>query len=878
MNKKLRAVGAAGLAAATVITGLGFGPAAASAVDLDQKGARASTTQHAQLIAPLNGGYAAYDFGATKLESATYPTRADALAHARWFTMPQVGGTGTISDDWGNCLVSSSGAAITWTKCTALPAGKISQFTVTTDGRIAAGNLHLATGSDGVSMTPNGGGTYFTGDAFGLPFTVVVDARDAATQTAELSGSAVPGAVVLVNGTQQVTADATTGAWKATVSGLQLGETNHVPVAEYVIQAGQPNKKQDRTADVNFEITNLTAEVNPGTVTTDAEISGVAEPGSVVEARNSAGELVASAPAQGPLGSYTMQIPAPNVGGDYALTMSQVFAKQTIGNVPVTIHYGAPVAVSTPADQASHAGGPLIMSGTGVSGSKIQVTDKAAKKVVGSADVLVNNGWNLTTEDLDEFEHTLVVTQTSAGKNVTSQEITINPGKSDIAQPTATVRFDTDVSKKATVSGTGAEGATITLKNGTTPIGTATVENGKWSTQIDPIGPREHTLTIEQTGISGTQTTTTTADFGAGVAINGPAGTITPGVTNVTGTTQLGATVQVQVGDETIDAAVKGTTWSAAVEFPPSNDQTTVTAIQHSKGALETTSHTIVTPNGAQAHTPVAITSPANGQYEPGARTVVSGTATPYATVVVKNQFGATIASTKADSAGAWSFARQYGPAAVYKMVATQTRFDGSTSTSAEYVLSPDRGFQKLTLTTPDTTSVYTPGKAVLFSGKATPGATIVAKSSWGSTMFTTRANQTDGSWATTRAFGPTSQYVLTMTQTALNGQTDSVGPIVLNPPTHKDVTLTSPKNGDKYTPGQTVAFTGEATPNATIAIKSKLTGSTYKTGTAGPDGHWTINRAWGPTAVYNFDIVATDPDGKTTSTTELLNYGPATN
>lgn len=876
MKKTLRAVGAGGLAVATVVTALSFGPAAATAVDLPSKSTRSATTQRAKLLAPYYGNdLNAYDFGENQLEATHYPA-AEAPNHARWFTMPQVGGTGTISDDYGNCLVSAAEAPITWAKCNALPAGKITQFTVTTDGRIAAGSLHLATIYSSVKMTASGGGTYFTGDAVGLPFSVTVDSRDTATQTAELSGTAVPGAVVLVNGKDQVEADATTGRWKATVTGLKLGETNHIPVVEYIKQDGTYNQKQERTADVNFEIANLTAEVDPGTVTTNAVITGIAEAGAVVEVRNAKGEKVASAPTTGPLGSYSIPITAPNAAGAYDLTVSQVVAGQTIGNVPVTIDYGPGVAVTTPEDDASHDGGALTMAGTGAAGSKIVVTDKATDKVVGSTNVLVNDAWNLETEALDEFEHTLVVTQTSAGKNVTSQEITINPGKSDIAEPTATVVFDADVEKNATVSGTGAEGATITVKNGDEVIGTTTVENGKWSQQIAPIGPGRHTLTVEQTGIEGTQTTTTEADFGPGVAINGPSGTITPGVAKATGTTQPGAKVQVKVGNKIVDATVKGSTWSADVEFPPSNDQITVTAIQYSKGAVKTTSTTTVTPNGTQAATAVAITSPASGQYKPGQSTTIAGTATPYAQVVVKNQWGTTLGTAAADRTGAWSFNRQFGPSAVYKMIATQTRFDGSTSASDEFVLSPENGFSKLTLDTPALNSVYMPGKAVLFSGKATPGATITGKSSWGSTLFTTRANQTDGAWAVTRSFGPSATYVVTVTQTALTGQTDSIGPVTLTPPTHKDVTLTSPKNGDKYTPGQTVAFTGEATPGATVAIKSKLTGNTFKTGTAGSDGRWTISRAWGPTSVYNFDIVATDPDG-TVSTTELLNYGPAT-
>lgn len=727
-------------------------------------------------------------------------------------------------------------------------------------------------------MTASGGGTYFSGDAFGLPFSVKVDTRDVATQSAELSGTAVPGAVVLVNGTQQVTADATTGAWKATVSGLKLGETNHIPVSEYVQQDGTWNQKQDRVADVNFELTNLTAEVDRGTVSTEAQVTGVAEPGAVIEVRDATGKLVSSAPTTGPLGSYTVSIPAPNAAGDYPLTVSQVFAGQSIGQVPVTIPYGAAVTVSTPSDGAAHNGGSLIMMGFGAAGSKIVVTDKSTSEVVGSTDVLVNNAWNLSTDSLSDSEHKLIVTQTSAGKNVTKQEITINPGKSTVEEPTADVRFDADVTKKAVVSGGGADGATITVKDGAKELGDTTVEDGKWSLEIDPIGAGKHTLTIEQTGIDGTQTTTVVADYGDAVAITSPsASTITPGTITVSGTGQNGAKITTTVGDQSAEATVENGTWSTDIEVPGSKTPATITVEQHSKGDLRTTAEVTVNPDGPQTPTPVVISEPSTNTYTPGERTVVVGTATPYATIEVRNQWNTVLTTTTAKGDGSWSFARQYGPSAVYTLTATQTRLDGTTSASSPFTLAPLGAFKPLKLETPALNATYQPGEAMLFRGTATPGARIVATSSWGSKLFETRASQTDGSWATTRAFGPSATYVVTLTQTAADGTTDSITPIVLTPPKgHQDVILTAPKAGDKYTPGVPVMFTGTATPGAKIEIKSRLSGNVLTSTTADADGNWTKSRAFGPTAVYNLDIVATDPDG-TTSSTGLDDFGPAT-
>lgn len=465
----------------------------------------------------------------------------------------------------------------------------------------------------------------------------------------------------------------------------------------------------------------------------------------------------------------------------------------------------------------------------------------------------------------------------SKGYNTTTAEVTVNPGTSSVVTPTATASFDADVSKKATVSGTGAANATITVKTGSKTLGSTTVdEQGEWSLAVDPIGAGKHTLTIEQTGMEGTQTITTEADFGDGVAISGPTGAVTPGRTTVTGTTQSGARVSVVSGDQTVEATVDGTSWTAEIEIAPATAPVTITAKQQSKGALHTEASTQVTTTGAQEARPVTINSPTSGTYKPGQSTTVSGTATPYAKIAIKNQWGATLATPTANVDGDWSFNRTYGPSAVYKLTAVQTRLDNSTSTSAEFTLSPENAFKKLTLSTPESTSTYTPGKNVLFQGTATPGATITAKSSWGSTLFTTRANQTDGTWAATRGFGPSATYVITLTQTALDGTTDSISPIILKPVAHQDVTLTSPTQGEGYTAGKPVTFSGTATPGAAIAIKSQYSCATLTTATANDDGNWSVKRTFGPTAIYNLDIIATDADG-TTSSTELLGFGPAT-
>lgn len=694
-----------------------------------------------------------------------------------------------------------------------------------------------------------GFGSYFAGSSARIDVQDVarlaanVDSVDGNARTARLSGTAEPGAQIRYGATVLATAG-NDGRWSGTVSGLNTGAQT-ITLEQFVNGFGAGTTTVD-----------ITVVANGGLSATGIGFPLSLEPGET-------GTASIGFESQTPLnkiedGTFTLNAPEgttfpanPAVTAQYLAGADWTADPNMLLSVTVSAdRKSATVSVVTRANWQMNSGQK----------SRISIPLQADANAASGTRNLSFTGEGTTSAG--DFRLT------------GSSPVTI---AQSVVAPTAQVDFSNDVTQKATVSGTGADGATITVKNGSAVLGTTTVRGGSWSLQIDPIGAGATTLTVEQTGVGSPQSVQTVADFGVAVAITGPSGSIVPGVTTITGTTQAGAKVIVSAGDKTVEATVTGTTWTAQLEIAPSATPVTVTAKQQSKGNLRTEATTQVSTDGAQQPTPVEITEPGDGTYTPGANTTVAGTATPYAKVVITNQWGATLTTVTADINGRWSFVRQYGPSAMYKLVATQTRVDGSKSASAEYTLAPVNAFKPLRLTTPEQTSSYLPGRAVLFTGTATPGATITATSSWGSTLFTTRASQTDGSWAATRSFGPTATYVITLTQTAPDGTTDRISPVLLTPPAHQDVVLTSPAQGATYTPGVTVRFTGTATPGATIAIKSKLSGTTIMTATADSSGQWAVSRQFGPTATYQLDIVATDLDG-TTSSTELLNFAPAAN
>lgn len=673
--------------------------------------------------------------------------------------------------------------------------------------------------------------------------TARVDSVDSAARSAQLSGTAEPGAQVKYGTTAIATAGAD-GRWNGTVSGLAEGMQT-LTLDQFI-----------GDVEVGSTTVDVTVIANGGL---DADGIGFPlslEPGASGTASFGFESTVALDKIED--GSFTLNAPAGTTFPANATAVSQYLAGTDWAADP-NVLLSVVVAPDGRSATVSVATRPNWQMADG---------QKNRINIPLQADANAASG----TRDLD---FTGVGTTNTGDFRVTgASPVTITEG---VAAPTAQVTFAADISQKATVSGTGADGARITIKNGSAVVGTATVRNGTWSIQIDPIGAGATTLTVEQTGVGAPQSVQTVADFGAAVAISGPSGSIVPGYNTITGTTQAGAKVTVSAGDKTVEATVTGTTWTAELEIAPSATPVTVTAKQQSKGNLRTEANAQVTTDGAQQSAEVVITEPGDGTYRPGVSTILAGTATPYARVVVTNQWGGRVGAADADVNGRWSFTRQYGPSAMYKLVATQTRVNGTTSTSAEFTLAPVGAFRPLQLTTPALTSTYIPGRNVLFTGTATPGATITATSSWGSTLFSTRASQTDGTWAAQRGFGPSATYVATITQTAPDGTTDRINPVILTPPAHQDVVLTTPSAGATYVPGAKVVFSGTATPGAKVAVKSKLSGYTLFTADVDENGRWSYERAFGPTATYNLDIVATDADG-TISSTELLNFAPAAN
>lgn len=343
-------------------------------------------------------------------------------------------------------------------------------------------------------------------DDFVTAFSAQVDRVDVLTRTAHLSGVGTPGSTIWFNGGSSVPVDGN-GTWSKALDGLAFGR-NTITVEQY--DGGTRTGSTTVTADLT--VRELAFETSFA-ADRDAPVNarGTAHPGASVALFDADGnQLGAPVPADPVTGAWSTTIPAPNAGGDHRITASQLFAglRDTAHDLTRTVSYGAAVAITTPADGSRHTSGPVEMTGTGETGSAIDVYEVSGgtQRLIGSASdgVRPNRQWAVTTEALDRGEHLLRVVQKSRGANTTVAEITLNPGESGALAPITLASPDTVTPGVENVfTGTGEPGAAFEVLNPNDteigPSGLTMAADGSWTfTRVVSTGATKLEFKIRQ--------------------------------------------------------------------------------------------------------------------------------------------------------------------------------------------------------------------------------------------------------------------------------------------------------------------------------------------------------------------------------------------
>jgi hypothetical protein len=960
MKKTLKRSGAVGLAAATIVTGLSFGPTAAPAAPAPDSAAPSSEASTQAARAPFvtyyNGNYRGYGFRAsddTMQAKYTGPSWAAAAAAAdRAWTLPAVGEISQIRYTDGDCLyVPAGGGTVRYAACDDMPSNTISRWGMRADGVIyAQGTDNKLSPYDTTLKTTTGEPTAFAGphskvgmqsltvstpdpvdgrrtfNGVGSPGAEIrvgaqkatvtgtgktgtwslslpaypaegsytfeqfinvpgatwqkydertvdvsidlsgkVDSVDIPNRTAQISGTAVPGAYVVINGDDQVQAG-TDGKWSHQLEGLKLG-SNPVTLEQYV----GSEKTGTTTIDAELKVAPVKGAVSfPDDLDQDAVLSGTAQPGATIVIRDVDGEEIARTQARLGSGAWSTPITAPDAGGDYDLRVHQEIDDEATGEIIVTAPYGAAVEITAPVEGMAHDGGPVTLRGTGEVGAQVAVREQGRTTVLGTAEVLANGQWTIRTSNVDDRKHVLEATQSGKGNNTTRSTVTLNPENDGVTQPfelstpadKSTVIAPTN---QVTFTGKGTTGALVEIMNASNSrvIGTAEIgQDGTWTT-AGVVGFGDQKIRAKVTTNGQVQNTYIDIRVAASEGITQPFVLATPtdGETVIaptnqvtfTGTGTTGARVEIMnaSNNRVIASTTVGSdgTWSKAglVGFGDQKIRAKVTT----NGVVQNVWIDIRVEASAGVTQPFALTSPLNGAevIAPTNEVTFTGTGTTGDTVAIINTYNnRVVASTTVDSAGNWSKAGVLG-FGTQNLRATVTHQGVPADHPFSVIVKAAAGVERpFAITTPaDGATVVAPDNQVTFSGTGTTGARVVLTTGTGRPVINTIVRE-DGTWSDSGYLGH-QYYELGTSYTTVGGTpvtgttslTVKASDAVINP-----FAITTPANGSTVVaPNNMVTFTGTGAAGATVQIINDPNGQYERVvaqATVRPDGTWTAS------------------------------------
>ncbi|EAZ1841045.1 BapA prefix-like domain-containing protein [Salmonella enterica] len=576
------------------------------------------------------------------------------------------------------------------------------------------------------------------------------------------------------------------------------------------------------------------------------------------------------------------------------------------------------------------------LNGTGEAGATIRILDNGVE--IGSATVDQNGNWRFTPNaPLENIAHifTAVATDPAGNSGQPSDGFTLNIDAQapdvpvitsvidDNNQPTVPVlpgQYTDD--RQPILNGTGEPGATITIFDNGTPLGTAQVgENGSWTFPVPRnLSEGSHNLTVSATDPAGNTSAvsalwtivvditppaipvlTSVVDDQPGITGNLVSGQLTNDATpTLNGRGEAGATINVyldgnpaSIGTTTVNS---DGTWSFTPQTPLANGSHTFTlsATDPAGNSSAVSSGFVLTIDATPPAAPVIAsvadnTAPVTGIVPNGGSTnetrpTLSGTGEAGTTISIYNG-SALVGTAQVQANGSWSFTPSTSlGAGVWNLTATATDAAGNTSAASEI-----RSFTIDTTApaTPVIDTVYDgtgPITGNLSSGQITDEARpVISGTREANTAIRLYDNGTllaeipadnSSSWRyTPDASLATGNHVITVIAVDAAGNaspvSDSVNFVVdTTPPLTPIITSVS----DNQVPGlgtiangqntndPTPTFSGTAEAGATITLYEN--GTVIGTTTAQPDGAWSVSTSTLASGTHVITAVATDAAG----------------
>ncbi|WP_454903847.1 Ig-like domain-containing protein [Variovorax gossypii] len=564
----------------------------------------------------------------------------------------------------------------------------------------------------------------------------------------------------------------------------------------------------------------------PVTPTVDAtngnQITGTAEPGSLVTVKDGAGNVIGSATTAAN-GSYAVKPAGKPADG----TLLSVAATDAAGNVsqPATARVDG---VAPDAPTVNPANGSSI-TGKAEPGSVVTVKDGAGK-VIGSATAAADGTYTVNPAKPPEDGATIKVAATDKAGNA-SPEVTATVDGLPPARPTV------NPTNGNLITGTAEPGSVVTVKDGAgNLIGSTTAGvNGSYAVKPANTPANGTTLNVAATDAAGNIGPATTARVDS-VPPAAPIANPTNG-DPITGTAEAGALVTVfDDAGTAIGSAIAASDGKYSIKptaRPADGAQLRIVATDPAGNASQPASATV---DGKAPDAPKL--NPTNGSS-------VTGTAEAGSVVTVKDGSDKVIGSATVGADGTYAInpARPPEDGTTLKAVAIDTAGNGS----PEATVTVDN--------MPPAKPSVNPTNGKLIAGTAEANSVVTVKDDSGKVVGSATA-AADGSYSIKPASTPAHGAVLHATAIDAAGNTSPEVKATVDSAAPATATV-KPTNGD--------TITGSAEPGSVVTVKDKA-GSLVGSATTDANGVYTVKPTTRPAHGTVLEVTAADAAGNASS------------
>ncbi len=656
------------------------------------------------------------------------------------------------------------------------------------------------------------------------------------------------------------TADGT-GAFTVTVPAGEAGANETLTAVAKNASGTESTPTTFQTpADPNTPVATPIVETVTGSTTKGYEVKGTAEVGTTIEVRDATGTVLGTA-TTGTDGKYTVTLDPGKATANQTLS---VVAKNASGteSQPETATTPADVTAPTVDNITGNSGSGYKITGTADPNTTIEVRDPAGA-VIGTGTSDANGDFTVTlpTGTTNPGDTLTVIGKDNAGNESQPTEVLV-PADATVTAPTVTGVTGNSVAGYQ-VTGTADPNATIEIRDADGNVIATGTADGTGSFAVNlPAGTANanETLTALAKDPAGNTSTPTTFQTPADEVVAPPSvdkvtGNTTQGY-QVTGTAELGTTIEVRATDGTVlGTATTGPTgqYTVTLASGKATAKQTVNVVAKNDTGLESQPTTAMTPADVTTPTIGDITGDSTTGYE------ITGTADPNTTIEVRNPDGTIIGTTTTDDQGNFTVDLPAGaanPGDTLTVVGKDG--DGNESQPTEVTVPEDA-----TVATPTVTTVTgTTATGYQVTGTAEPNVTIEIHNEAGLVIAT---GTTDGAGAFTITL-PTGTATANEALTAI--AKDAAGkesnPTAFKTPADPDAPVATP-TVDKITGSTTNGYqvVGATEVGTTVEVRD-ADGTVLGMATTGTDGKYTVTLEPGKaSANETITVVAKNATGK---------------